>query len=268
MNLVKIKIKRFLKRIWWKIVPRNEEATMRFLNNFKRSNKYPVIKTIDETIDKLLSGNFSLARYGDGEFLLCLDRSITFQKTNDKLRNRLTEILSNNNQNCLVAITEFRTERLTPFWKQFWYENVNDISTLLNPQTTYYNQSVTREVKLHQIERLKVLWKNREVIFVVGKGSRFDVNHELFDTIKKYGVVYGLPTNAWDNYEEVLNKVKLKTNEYKNPLVICALGPAATVLAYDLSLSGLQALDLGHLTNVYDRLKYNKQAPESLSLVQ
>jgi glycosyltransferase family protein len=269
MNLVKIKLKRFFKRIWWKIIPHNEQRTMTFLTAFKKTNRYPTIQSIDQTIDKLLTGNYSLARYGDGEFLLCLDRPIGFQKTNRKLRKRLTEILQDtSNKNCLVAITEFRTDRLTPFWKQFWHENAEDISSLLHPNITYYNQSVTREVKLHHIERLKALWENRDVIFVMGKGSRFDVNHELFKAVKKYEVIYGLPTNAWDNYSSVLDKVKKELPKYNNPLVICALGPAATVMAYDLSKLNVQALDLGHLTNVYDRLMYNKQAPESLSLVK
>ena len=269
MNLLKIKLKRFFKRICWKIFPPQEEGIMQFLMKFKKKRRYPAIQSIDQTIDKLLSGNFSLARYGDGEFLLCLDRPITFQKTDEHLRKRLNQLLQDReNTTCLIAITEFRTERLTPFWKQFWFENVADISSLLHPKMVYYNQSVTREVNLNQVERFSALWHNREVLFVIGKGSRFDVEHELFSTVKKYQVVYGLPVNAWDNYEEVMLEVQHTIISIDNPLVICALGPAATLMAYDLSKIGVQALDLGHLTNVYDRLKYNKQAPESLSLIQ
>ncbi len=268
MNLVKIKIKRLFKRLWWKVSPMNEEKYMSFLFNYKQHSTYPQVKTIDETIDKLMSGNFSIARYGDGEFLLCLDRPISFQKNNKVLRKRLVEILAAaNNQHCLIAISEFRTERLTPFWKQFWFENIEDIASMLLPDATYYNQSVTREVKLHHIERIQTIWNNRFVIFVVGKGSRFDVQHELFAAVSGSSVLFGLPINAWDNYEELLQEVITEAGKHTTPLVICALGPTATVMAFDLSQKGIQALDLGHLTNLYDRMKYNKALPEHLAFI-
>ena len=38
----------------------------------------------------------------------------------------------------------------------------------------------------------------------------------------------------------------------KDSLFALALGPTATVLAYDLSLQGYQALDLGHIVKSYD----------------
>jgi glycosyltransferase family protein len=268
MNLVKIKIKRLFKRFWWKLSSVNEEKYMSFLFNYKQHSAYPQVKTIDETIDKLVSGNLSLARYGDGEFLLCLDRPISFQKNNEELRKRLIEILAATyNQQCLIAISEFRTERLTPFWKQFWFENIEDIASMLLPGATYYNQSVTREVKLHHIERIKTIWDNRYVIFVVGKGSRFDVNHELFSDVSGTSVLFGLPVNAWDNYDELLQEVITEAGKHTTPLVICALGPTATVMAFDLSQKGIQALDLGHLTNLYDRMKYNKELPEQLAFI-
>jgi hypothetical protein len=268
MNLVKIKIKRLFKRLWWKVSLVNEEKYMTFLLNYKQHSAYPQVKTIDETIDKLVSGNLSLARYGDGEFLLCLDRPISFQKNNKELRKRLVEILTTpNNPHCLIAISEFRTERLTPFWKQFWFENIEDIATMLIPSATYYNQSVTREVKLHHIEKMKTIWDNRFVIFVVGKGSRFDVQHELFSAISGSSVLFGLPVNAWDNYDDLLKEVTTEAGKHSQPLVICALGPTATAMAFDLSLKGIQALDLGHLTNLYDRMKYNKELPEQLAFI-
>ena len=51
-------------------------------------------------------------------------------------------------------------------------------------------------------------------------------------------------------------------------MVIIALGPTATVLAYDLSLKGIQSLDIGHITNVYDRIVYGKDTPEKLAMAK
>ena len=50
----------------------------------------------------------------------------------------------------------------------------------------------------------------------------------------------------------------------ENPLILISLGPTATVLAYDLSKTGVQAIDIGHITNMYDRLVYGKAKPEDL----
>ena len=123
MNLIKIKLKRIILRLFWKIFPYSDKQVTNYLYNYKTSGNYPKVKTVDETINKLLSGNYSLARYGDGEYLLAMDRPIQFQENDIELLKRLQEILKNpDSENCLVAITEFRTERLTSFWKKFWFE--------------------------------------------------------------------------------------------------------------------------------------------------
>ena len=265
MNLLKIKIKRALNRVLWKIHNYDENEHLDFLIKQKKTSTYPKVKSIEETIDKLIQENLSIARYGDGEFMLCFDRSIYFQQKNRKLRNRLLDILQNmSNEKCLIALPEYRTERLTTFWKKFWFENIKDLESILHKNKIYYNQSITREIKLHEIEKLRQIWQDRNVIFVLGKGSRFDFNHELFSSVLSHDIIYGLPLNAWNEYEKVLSEVKNRATEKLNPLVIAALGPAATVLAFDLSESGIQTLDLGHLTNVYDKLKYGKQNPENL----
>ena len=41
-------------------------------------------------------------------------------------------------------------------------------------------------------------------------------------------------------------------NYNDNDLVLLALGPTATVLAYDLAKSGIQALDIGHIDIEYE----------------
>lgn len=55
--------------------------------------------------------------------------------------------------------------------------------------------------------------------------------------------------NAFDYYEKILNAV-LKVN--KNNLILIALGPTASILAYDLSKLGYQAIDIGHTDIEYE----------------
>lgn len=60
--------------------------------------------------------------------------------------------------------------------------------------------------------------------------------------------------NAFNFYKEILNQ---SSSLPSSKLIIIALGATATVLAYDLSKLGYQALDLGHLDLEYEwfRLK-------------
>ena len=111
-------------------------------------------------------------------------------------------------------------------------------------------------------------WENRNVIFITGKGSRFDTKHELFKNIKSASTLYSLPTNAWSDYETLKTAVLTEVENKENPLVICALGPTATVLAYELSQQEIQCFDIGHINNVYDKIKYGKATPEELPMTK
>jgi len=256
--------RRFLKRIIWKFLPKSDEQRLMIVQNKIAQSLYPNIASIDDTIDKLLTGKYSIARYGDGEYTLCFDRPIGFQKADRELRNRLREILKSKTENCLIALPECKIENISPFWIRYWFENFDDILTLFRKDVKYYNQSISREFSIEQINLLKQLWANRSVVFVFGKGSRFDCTHEIFSGIKGHSIVYGLPQNAWDEYSKLLNEVKVEIAKHENPLILISLGPTATVLAYDLSKTGVQAIDIGHITNMYDRLVYGKAKPEDL----
>ena len=55
--------------------------------------------------------------------------------------------------------------------------------------------------------------------------------------------------NAFRVYNKILNSV-LKIS--KDHLILIALGPTATVIAYDLSNLGYQAIDFGHIDVQYE----------------
>ncbi len=267
MNTNFFQIQRFFNRIKWKLSRVNEQTYDNFINNID-DTKHPKVKTIDETIDVLLKEKKSIARYGDGEYFLCFGREIGFQHKDKTLQKRLIEVLTKPNPNCIIGIPEFRKDRLTFFWKQFWFENFTFVTKLLNPEMTYYNQSISREINLEQIKRLTQLWENKHVVFVTGKGSRFNPEHEIFKNTTSFDCVYGQPKNAWADYNRLLNETKEKAKN-KETIVILAIGPTATVLAYDLASSkNIQAIDIGHITNVYDKIVYGAENPEMLSFTK
>lgn len=51
-------------------------------------------------------------------------------------------------------------------------------------------------------------------------------------------------------------------------MFLIAAGPTATILAYDLTLLGYQAVDIGHLANCYQEYKGEVGSPESLPLIR
>lgn len=55
--------------------------------------------------------------------------------------------------------------------------------------------------------------------------------------------------NSFVRYNEILNTA---LHQDPNALYLIALGPTATVLAYDLAISGRQALDIGHIDLEYE----------------
>lgn len=225
---------------------------------------YPKVQSIDLTIDEILINKRSIARFGDGEFTLCLNKSISFQKRNNKLKKKLKEILRNDNPNCLVAILEYNPDHYNNFWYQFWYENTKYITSLLNKKSKYFHASITRSSTLEQFNKLINIWSDRDVIFIFGKDARFDSNHEVFDNIKNSRSIVSVSQNAWQYYDEIFNAAISESRELNNPVILISLGPTATVLAYELSKLNLQTIDLGHFTNVYNQIKYNTPIPESL----
>ena len=57
-----------------------------------------------ETLDVIIKYNKSISRYGDGEYNLIFGISHYFQRISEKLGNRLSEILNNNEEKCLIGI--------------------------------------------------------------------------------------------------------------------------------------------------------------------
>lgn len=227
----------------------SDNGVYKYLQGFKQC--YPVIKSVDETISKLVNSNVSISRFGDGEFLLMTGQDISFQKHSRLLEMRLREIVNANTNKCVIGIIDYVIDGMTAYTRDFWYENIYLVRKLLSHKE-YYNARITWELNQQRVEVLRSLWQGRDIVFVTGEGSEFDYNHELFDNKKSAQVVLGKSIDAFSEYETLLEKIVVCAKTVDYPLVILSLGPTATVLAYDLSNMGIRSLDLGHITNIYD----------------
>lgn len=235
------------------------------------------IATDEDTIKKMADG-MSICRFGDGEFNLIFGKGIGFQPYSDLLSSRLKEILINQeaNNNILISIPKiFRRDFSNyndfafEFWKRYYRKNVIRISKIINKDMFYYSSQVTRfymdakdkSACDKNIENLKRIWKNKDLLIVEGCQTRMGVGNDLLKEAKSIKRILCPAENAFEKYQEILNSCLKQT---KNCLVLIALGPTATVLAYDLSHQGYQALDIGHIDIEYEW--YIKRAKEKIKI--
>ena len=128
------------------------------------------------------------------------------------------------------------------------------------------------------IADIKRLWQNRNLIIVEGEYSRLGVGNDLFDNCVSIRRILCPSKNAFGSYSAIYQAVAKHAS--RTDLIIIALGMTATVLAYDLSENGFQAIDIGHIDIEYEWFrrgatqkvaienKYTNEADKNLPLCE
>ncbi len=224
----------------------------------------PKVKSIEETLDKIIRDKSSISRFGDGEFLYLMDKlNLPFQKYDANLAERMKMILKSKHSNCLVGlpIGYYSLENLHKESKRTWKSQVSWIyprlRKYLDLNKTYYNSSMTRvyapyEDKTYSKEYFKKLmkiWESREVLLIEGEKSRLGVGNNLFSKAVKLERIIAPMHHAFERYEDLFN-ASLKHS--KDKLILIALGPTATALSFDLAQKGYQAIDIGNVDIEYE----------------
>ena len=217
---------------------------------------YPNVLDEWETL-KLLHQGKSIARFGDGELNICMGGAAKCQAANKYLAMRLRYILLLENENCVVGIPRIGRGSKLPEQKDNFWEKYRDPKYQALYTTKQYGSAfITRPDSVPAINcadywaHVFELWAGRNVLLVEGKNSYFDSS----DILKNAGRVDRYITHnrdAYSYYEKIFNTI---TQHSKDTLVLLSLGPTATVLAWDLSLEGYQALDLGHLWFLHKKM--------------
>jgi glycosyltransferase family protein len=225
--------------------------------------KPPLVRITDETLDKIINDNCSVSRYGDGEFNIMTGKSQFFQEYDNGLRLRLIEIIRSQGKNHIVCIPDVfdNLNRFTDDSKKYWIGylsfNRNKIYWKLDMKKEYYDAMVTRLYMDYKDKRkaeerflkFRMLWDGKEVVLVEGEKSRLGTGNDLLNNASSIKRIICPSVNAFEKYDEILAAVK---KHDKSKLILIALGPTATVLAYDLSLKGYQALDIGNVDIEYE----------------
>ena len=74
--------------------------------------------------------------------------------------------------------------------------------------------------------------------------KKFPKFNDLFDNARSIRRILCPPRDAFERLEDIKQEA---CKVEKEALFLIALGPAATVLAYDLFKAGYQAIDVGHV---------------------
>lgn len=221
--------------------------------------QYPVIKGKEETLSRIIRDKCSIARLGDGEFGLIFGKGLGFQKCEKELSDRLAAVLrANDSDRMLIGISEWIFYSDFGKYPEYRVQNLRRILNLLVPGKTYYSADISRFYKstpdgseaLNQISLLKQIWNGRNVTIIEGEKSRMGVGNDLFDNVKSIKRILCPAENAFSSYGEIYQAALEKAP--KEDLILIALGPTATVLAYDLFLAGYQAIDIGHADISYE----------------
>lgn len=234
------------------------------INRFSNLNieRKPNVMNFDTTLELLVNSEKSLCRFGDGEFSIVLGNSIPFQIINPELQMRLKNILQSGNDEILIGIPDIfenldnHNKKHKRFWEKYITNN-SRIFSLFNYDYNYCDSLVSRwyleylnNYNYNDIfKQLKSIWDKKDIILVEGKFSRLGYNNDLFKNANSIKRILCPAQNAFEIYQTILEKCKTQS---KNNLFILALGPTATVLAYDLNLLGYRALDLGHIDIEYE----------------
>lgn len=229
---------------------------------------YPIIRSAREAIEEVIQKGKSLVRFGDGEFATMEGQiRAKFQtEVDQKLAQRLYEVLRNQEENIVTAIADnygnldkytINSQReirmyMTP-------EVRKSHMRLLLPGKVYYNAYLSRPYALYadkdaqkmkeKFLHLRGLWEKRDCVFIEGEKTRMGVGNDLFKNAKSIARILAPAENAFKVYERLFYIAKQCK---KDVLFLLALGPTATVLAYDLAMAGYQALDIGHLDLEYE----------------
>lgn len=240
-----------VQRLFWKV------TDIYYVKFFKP----PVVKSVDETIDVIISKKVSVSRYGDGEMKLMNNKDISFQEASAFVRDKLIETLSSDEEGHIVCVCDVFGEKINSvnvdFWREMLYRYRRIMYKHMIPGKTYYHAGITRqylgkktqEESINWINKMKKIWDGRGVLLIEGAYSRVGVGNDLLDNAKSVKRILGPEREAFSKYNEIIEKAM----EFdRDTLILLALGPCATAMAYDLHKLGFQAVDIGHIDIEYE----------------
>ena len=223
----------------------------------------PQVLSIADTLEKVAREQLSVSRFGDGEIKLVAGKDISFQRHDDRLQKKLTQVLSSNDEGFLVCLPDVFADRsyliggASLHWKKHLSQYRREWYAHILPDKVYGNAFLSRCYYIlrdksrsgEYFRMMRRIWDGQDILLVEGEKSRLGVGNDLFDNAKSVCRILGPVENAWTRYDALLKAAK---RHGRNKLILLALGPVATVMSYALFQAGYHAVDLGHADIEYE----------------
>ena len=234
---------------------------------YRKTHKTPKVASVRETIQYILDTGCSVSRFGDAEMKVMHQDNISYQTNSQELCEKLKEVLNKPIPNHIVGLIDafgdldqyddhhkkFLRWHLS-YYRKVWYQ-------YLLKDRQYYNAFMSRCYLMYKdkshageyFDMLKKIWEGKNVLLVEGQKSCLGVGNDLFAGCRQIKRILGPQVSAFSKYDDIMKEVlRYPADEWQ---VILALGPTATVLAYDLAKKGYQALDIGNVDTEYEWYK-------------
>lgn len=260
-------MKSFLLLIWNFLIDSKNKIKQKILvakdRRFVKKNTPPSVMSIEETLRKITEEKISVSRFGDGEIKLAAGKNISFQKADPVLCEKLRQVLESENEGFLVCVpdvfesTRYMTETTSDYWKGHLLQYRKVWYSLLKSKKSYGNAFLSRCYMIlrdksksgHYFELMKKLWDGKDILLIEGEKSRLGTGNDLFAGANSVKRILGPASGAFKKYDEIFSLAK---EHGKDKLILLALGPSSSVMAYELWQSGFHAVDIGHADIEYE----------------
>lgn len=223
----------------------------------------PIVLSNDETLNLIINEHYSISRNGDGELNIMLGRNIPFQMYDARLAAIMREAHTVTMDHYISCVPDVFSgyknfnKKACDYYDRFLHTNRYAWTKLAKAPrygntfvTRFYMDYVDKSNSPKQVNRLKQVWEGQDIILVEGMESKLGVNNDLFDGARSLRRILGPAENAFSVYDQLMDCVKKEAS--KDGLILLALGPTATAMAYELAKEGYWAVDIGHIDIEYE----------------
>ncbi|WP_270515294.1 SP_1767 family glycosyltransferase [Lactobacillus johnsonii] len=226
------------------------------------------VRSIDETLDRILNKNKSIVRFGDGELYLINKKEIGYQTYDENLSKRLKHILlQGSNDKYDVALPDvfdgleaYGMYAKVYYMNDFFPRNRKDLAEIESTNNIYSNAFISRPYmdridkskSAIWFDKLKQIWKNKDILIVEGTLTRSGVGNDLFTNTKSIKRILAPSKNAYQKIDQIERMIR---ENAEDRLILLMLGPTAKVVVDDLRDLNNQLIDLGHIDSEYEWFK-------------
>lgn len=243
--------------------------------NYKKD--FPIVIDINNTINDIVKERLSVSRFGDNELRQIANLKVSedfYQRTTYDLQEDLISVIKSQRRDLAVClpfifedINRYNFEAKF-FWVKFISDNYLHIKPFLSQNSKYYNAFISRPYmdlknktkSIDLFNNIKRIWDGRSILIIEGENTRLGLNNDLFNNSTQLKRILCPTKNAYSIKNKILFEVKnfiSKVQKIDNWLVLIALGPTATVLAFELSKLKVQSIDIGHIDIEYEWFSIN-----------